>query len=124
MPAFEPSLFWKVCSQSGASWYYAGPTMHMLILETYKSFAEKPSIKLRFVANAAGPLLHSVAEDMAATFSAAAGRTCSIMPSYGMTECMPISSPPVGFALDKVGSSGQIVGPRCSIRDTTSGEER
>ena len=77
MPAFEPSLFWKVCSQSNATWYYAGPTMHMLILETYKSLEPKPSIKLRFVANAAGPLLHSVAEEMRDTFSAAAGRACS-----------------------------------------------
>lgn len=81
--------------------------MHILILETYKAMPTKPPIQLRFVANAAGPLLHSVAEDMMRTFSHGAGRDVSIMPSYGMTECMPVSSPPVGFRLEKVGSAGR-----------------
>ena len=117
MPVFEPSLFWKAAQSANATWYYAGPTMHMLILDSYKQAEPKPTISLRFVANAAGPLLHSVAADMRDTFSAAAGRFVSIMPSYGMTECMPISSPPVGFNLEKPGSSGQIVGPKCEIHD-------
>ena len=30
---------------------------------------------------------------------------------------MPISSPPVGYNLDRPGTSGQIVGPRCAILD-------
>ena len=91
MPFFEPSLFWKAAQSANATWYYAGPTMHMLILDSYKQADPKPTISLRFVANAAGPLLHSVAADMRDTFSAAAGRFVSIMPSYGMTECMPIN---------------------------------
>ena len=95
MPQFEPSLFWKTASTFGCTWYYAGPTMHMLVLDTYKALDPKPKIQLRFIANAAGPLLHSVAEDMRDTYSKGSGRFCSIMPSYGMTECMPISSPPV-----------------------------
>jgi len=95
MSQFEPSLFWKIASTFGCTWYYAGPTMHMLILDTYKLLEPKPKIRLRFIANAAGPLLHSVAQDMRDTYSKGSGHFCSIMPSYGMTECMPISSPPV-----------------------------
>ena len=44
------------------------------------------------------------------------------MPSYGMTECMPISSPPVGYNPDRPGTSGQIVGPMCQIQNG-NGEE-
>lgn len=91
--------------------------MHMLILDSFKAAAPKPSVSLRFVANAAGPLLHAIAEEMRDTYTAAAGHFVSVMPSYGMTECMPIASPPVGFNLEKPGSSGQIVGPRCQIQD-------
>ena len=91
--------------------------MHMLILDAFKAMVEKPKISLRFIANAAGPLLPSVAEDMRDTYSEARGSLCSIMPSYGMTECMPISSPPVGYNLDRPGTSGQIVGPFCQIQD-------
>lgn len=123
MPYFEPKLFWRVVSDFSCTWYYAGPTMHTMILDAYKAFAERPAISLRFIANAAGPLLPSVAEEMRDIYSEAAGGFCSIMPSYGMTECMPISSPPVGYNLDRPGTSGQIVGPRCSIRDGGSGEE-
>ena len=168
MPYFEPALFWKVVSDKSATWYYAGPTMHMLILDAYKvpsprhsphairpnprtplsaplpllrtrrdpsrhgaataeaeacaravwqAMSARPRISLRFIANAAGPLLPSVAQDMRDTYSAANGSFCSIMPSYGMTECMPISSPPVGYNLDRPGTSGQIVGPQCAILD-------
>ena len=124
MPYFEPKLFWTVASDFSCTWYYAGPTMHTMILEAYKAFpAPRPRISLRFIANAAGPILPTIAEEMRDTYSAAAGGFCSIMPSYGMTECMPISSPPVGYNLDRPGSSGQIVGPRCTIRDAASGDE-
>ena len=117
MPMFESNAFWNVVAAQKCTWYYAGPTMHMLILEAYKKFEPRPKISLRFIANAAGPLLPSVAEDMRDTYSAAAGGFCSIMPSYGMTECMPISSPPVGYNLDRPGTSGQIVGPMCQIQN-------
>lgn len=91
--------------------------MHMLILDTFKAMDVKPSLALRFIANAAGPLLPSVAEDMRETYSRALGSLCSLMPSYGMTECMPISSPPVGYTLSRPGTSGQIIGPQCQIHD-------
>jgi acyl-CoA synthetase (AMP-forming)/AMP-acid ligase II len=40
----------------------------------------------------------------------------SVLPSYGMTECMPISCPPVDYQLDRPGTSGRAVGPELSIR--------
>ncbi|EKX37087.1 hypothetical protein GUITHDRAFT_145316 [Guillardia theta CCMP2712] len=61
--------------------------------------------KLRMVANAAGGLLASLAERMRSELN------CTVLPSYGMTECMPISSPSSSYQLDRPGSSGQIVGP-------------
>ena len=32
-----------------------------------------------------------------------------------MTECMPISSPPLTYQLDRVGTSGKGVGPQLAI---------
>ena len=52
--------------------------MHMLILDAYKAMEPRPRISLRFIANAAGPLLPSVAEAMRDTYSVAAGGFCSI----------------------------------------------
>ena len=40
-----------------------------------------------------------------------------MLPSYGMTECMPISSPPVGYALERPGTSGLACGPELCIMD-------
>ena len=34
-----------------------------------------------------------------------------------MTECMPISSPPEDYKLERPGTSGQIVAPQCKIMD-------
>ena len=67
-----------------------------------------PTLSLRLVANAAGPLPHHVALSMRATY----GEACFVLPSYGMTECMPISSPPAEYTLDRPGTSGRVVGPQ------------
>lgn len=41
-----------------------------------------------------------------------------VLPSYGMTECMPIISPPQDFELSqRLGTSGVAVGPQLSILD-------
>ena len=42
-------------------------------------------------------------------------RGAVVLPSYGMTECMPISSPPLTYQLDRVGTSGKGVGPQLAI---------
>jgi acyl-CoA synthetase (AMP-forming)/AMP-acid ligase II len=73
---------------------------------------EMQSYPLKMIANAAGGLLPSLAQEMKDTFHAA------VLPSYGMTECMPISSPPANYALTKPGTSGVPVGPEVAILNT------
>lgn len=89
--------------------------MHQIILQTGKGMMtvkEMQSYPLKMIANAAGGLLPSLAQEMKDTFGAA------VLPSYGMTECMPISSPPANYALDKPGTSGVPVGPEVAILNT------
>ncbi|ORY48525.1 hypothetical protein BCR33DRAFT_847915 [Rhizoclosmatium globosum] len=40
-----------------------------------------------------------------------------VLPSYGMTECMPIATPPLTYNLEKPGTSGVSVGPEIVIKD-------
>ncbi|GKZ00275.1 hypothetical protein MPSEU_000980400 [Mayamaea pseudoterrestris] len=117
-PAFEPTLFWALLRNRAFNWYYAAPTMHNMILQTGKELLAgdatvvttlKP--KLRMIANAAGGLLPALAKELRETFGA------NVLPSYGMTECMPISSPPSNYALEKPGTSGVPVGPEVAIID-------
>jgi acyl-CoA synthetase (AMP-forming)/AMP-acid ligase II len=99
-----------------ATWYYAAPTMHHAILmEAERRPLPLPVASVRFIANAAGGLLPVLAESLRATFGAV------ILTSYGMTECMPISSPPQTYRLDPTGTSGIAVGPDIKIADTDDG---
>jgi len=68
------------------------------------------------IANAAGGLLPSLAARLRDTFGA------NVLPSYGMTECMPISSPPYSYELTKPGTSGVAVGPELRILNTVTME--
>jgi acyl-CoA synthetase (AMP-forming)/AMP-acid ligase II len=71
--------------------------------------SEVKKYKLKMIANAAGGLLPSLAVQLRDTFGA------HVLPSYGMTECMPISSPPANYDLSKPGTSGVPVGPQVAI---------
>jgi len=130
-PSFDPNIFWQLLLQQSFTWYYAAPTMHQLILQTGKlegyllnngnlphhhhtksrgsSRASGPPPRLRMIANAAGGLLPSLARELRQAFS------CHVLPSYGMTECMPITSPPATYQLEKPGTSGVSVGPEVAI---------
>ncbi|KAG7369620.1 AMP-binding enzyme [Nitzschia inconspicua] len=111
-PSFDADLFWSLLKRRSFNWYYAAPTMHQIILQTGKATIgedEIKSYKLKMIANAAGGLLPSLANEMRQTYAAA------ILPSYGMTECMPISSPPATYDLSKPGTSGVPVGPEVGI---------
>ena len=68
------------------------------------------------IANAAGGLLPSLAEKLRETFQA------NVLPSYGMTECMPISSPPADYDLSRPGTSGVPVGPEVAVLNTVTCE--
>ncbi|KAH0073264.1 acetyl-CoA synthetase-like protein, partial [Aureobasidium melanogenum] len=111
-PAFDANLFWDVVEDLQPTWYYASPSMHSVILEEGRN---RPSAlensKMRLICNAAGGLLPSLACTLRDTFK------CIVLPSYGMTECMPISSPPLDYQLDRSGTSGVSVGPDMAILD-------
>ncbi|THW02430.1 hypothetical protein D6D26_04305 [Aureobasidium pullulans] len=111
-PAFDANLFWDVVEDLQPTWYYASPSMHSVILEEGRN---RPSAlensKMRLICNAAGGLLPSLAITLRDTFK------CIVLPSYGMTECMPISSPPLNYQLDRSGTSGITVGPDMAILD-------
>jgi acyl-CoA synthetase (AMP-forming)/AMP-acid ligase II/acetyltransferase-like isoleucine patch superfamily enzyme len=108
-PSFDPQLFWQLLlgNDSDFTWYYAAPTMHQVLLASMPSGATP---RLRMIANAAGGLLPSLAQKLRKTFGGA-----NVLPSYGMTECMPISSPPYNYDLTKPGTSGVAVGPEICI---------
>lgn len=111
-PAFDPNLFWDVAETMGPTWYYASPSMHSLILEEAKN---RPNAlaksKIRLICNAAGGLLPALAVQLRDTFGSI------VLPSYGMTECMPISTPPVDYKLDRPGTSGISTGPGLTVLD-------
>ena len=122
-PAFDPSIFWSLLQKKAFTWYYAAPTMHQVILQTGRqpvddnsniTLEQQTNPKLRMIANAAGGLLPSLARELQKTFKA------NVLPSYGMTECMPISSPPYTYQLDKPGTSGVAVGPEIRILNLTT----
>ncbi|KAK3690498.1 hypothetical protein B0T22DRAFT_424389 [Podospora appendiculata] len=113
-PAFDPTLFWDVVEDVhlGPTWYYASPSMHQMILEQAGlRHGALAGSKMRLVCNAAGGLLPALAHRLRDTFR------CTVLPSYGMTECMPISTPPIDYKLDRPGTSGVAVGPELTILD-------
>ncbi|KAJ7607839.1 acetyl-CoA synthetase-like protein [Mycena polygramma] len=92
--------------------YYAAPTIHHAILTSQPAgIVPQRDLRIRMIANAAGGLLPSLAVSLKSTFEAV------ILPSYGMTECMPIASPPITYQLERPGCSGIACGPHLSIRN-------
>ncbi|KAK5164900.1 uncharacterized protein LTR77_009564 [Saxophila tyrrhenica] len=110
--AFDANLFWDCVEDYAPTWYYASPSMHQCILEAAEDRPEALSkSQIRLVCNAAGGLLPSLACRLRDTFD------CTVLPSYGMTECMPISTPPQDYLLDKPGTSGIGIGPEIAVLD-------
>ena len=111
-PSFDPSMFWDAVQSPHMTptWYYATPTMHQMILgeAEHRPDASKQSA-IQFICNAGAGLPPSLAGQLRDTFN------CVILPSYGMTECMPIAAPPKDYTLDRHGTSGRIVGPEVAI---------
>ncbi|KAK7062500.1 peroxisomal-coenzyme a synthetase [Favolaschia claudopus] len=115
---FDSIAFWTLSQQLQATWYYAAPTIHHAILTSKpESMVPSRDLRIRMIANAAGGLLPSLAVDLQTTFQA------TILPSYGMTECMPIATPPITYNLDRPGCSGIACGPHLSIRDPSDIEQ-
>ncbi|KAG7094544.1 putative NRPS-like protein biosynthetic cluster [Marasmius oreades] len=112
-PGFDAVAFWSISSKLRATWYYAAPTIHNAILSSQPNdIVPSRDLSIRMICNAAGGLLPSLALELKDRFSGAV-----VLPSYGMTECMPIASPPTTYQLDRTGCSGIPCGPHISIRD-------
>eukprot|EP00050_Salpingoeca_kvevrii_P009480 m.309267 g.309267 ORF g.309267 m.309267 type:complete len:1006 (-) comp22779_c0_seq1:116-3133(-) len=104
------------------SWYSAVPTLHLQILEYAEAFMRaqgggansRPCHCLRFVRNCSAALLPTVVQRLEAALG------CRVVPTYGMTECLPICS----NSLDgprKTGSVGPAAGPSvCILREDFS----
>lgn len=112
---FDAAMFWdELDSGAGFNWYYASPTMHESILLEGEQRPDSAR-KLRFICNAAGDLLPTTADKLRERFHA------TILPGYGMTECMPIAIPPLDYRLERRGASGRILGPDVRIIDDAGG---
>eukprot|EP00961_Rhodomonas_salina_P221626 2996613-Rhodomonas_salina.1 len=86
------------------------PTMHHMILAFRRGREDEiERYPLRFIANASGGLPEALADDLREEFE------CPVLPCYGMTECIPISSPPMLRTLPFPASSGKVLGPRLRI---------
>ncbi|KAG7445147.1 AMP-dependent synthetase and ligase [Guyanagaster necrorhizus] len=115
---FDAIAFWNLASQLHATWYYAAPTIHHAVLTSQPDYIDPDrDISIRMICNAAGGLLPSLAVELQNRFTKA-----TILPSYGMTECMPIASPPTTYRLERPGCSGIACGPYISIRDPYDSE--
>ncbi|TRM58785.1 hypothetical protein BD626DRAFT_437806 [Schizophyllum amplum] len=113
---FDAIEFWRLAIELKATWYYAAPTIHHAILTSRPDHVDPArDTQIRMICNAAGGLLPSLAVELKRYFPVAV-----VLPSYGMTECMPISTPPVTYQLERPGCSGIACGPYLSIRDPSN----
>jgi len=96
-------------SKPEPSWYSAVPTMHLQVLQYAQAVGpEKAKNSLQLIRNCSAALVPSVAEDMEKTLDVA------IMPTYAMTESMPICSNP-RYGVRKLRSVGPKAGPNMGI---------
>ncbi|KAJ3230322.1 GTPase-activating protein [Chytriomyces hyalinus] len=111
---FDPTRFWLLVNKYQPTWYFAVPTMHSAVLDEFTNGAWKGKGEqyFRMVGNSGSGLPDGLARQLNTVFSAA-----TILPSYGMTECLPIASPPLDYKLEKPGTSGLPVGPEVLIVD-------
>jgi len=94
------------------NWYSAVPTMHLQILQFAEEVAQEkgkpPENKLELVRNCSAALVPTVAAAMEEVLKVA------VMPTYAMTESMPICSNP-RYGKRKLRSVGPKAGPNMAI---------
>ncbi|MFT6736378.1 MAG: acyl-CoA synthetase (AMP-forming)/AMP-acid ligase II/acyl carrier protein [Kangiellaceae bacterium] len=105
--AFDPRAFFDaLAGKNGATWCYLVPTMWDMVVQYAKAQPElqrmKPWPQLRVIRSAGSELPHDLARKLADLF----GNAVSILPTYGMTEAMPVAAPPLSYRLARPGSVG------------------
>mmetsp|Transcript_35269 Transcript_35269/g.70052 ORF Transcript_35269/g.70052 Transcript_35269/m.70052 type:complete len:579 (+) Transcript_35269:30-1766(+) len=91
------------------TWYSAVPTMHLQVLNYAKEVGpEKAKNTLQLIRNCSAALVPSVSEELEKVMEV------SIMPTYAMTESMPICSNP-RYGKNKLRSVGPKAGPNMGI---------
>lgn len=88
-----------------------GPMWSMLVQHVTEQQIGIPRHHLRVLRSGAAPLPHAHAEALAELFG------CCVLPTYSMTECMPIAAPPLGYRLERPGSVGRPIGVKLTILD-------
>ncbi|XP_037033567.1 uncharacterized protein LOC119072448 [Bradysia coprophila] len=110
---FDPVLFCDILeSQTKPIWFYGVPSMQQNIIQvaTMRKLPSKCCDLVTKICNAGAGLAPALAKEIKSVFTQAV-----ILPSYGMTECMPICAPPIDYALELDGTSGQVIGPELAI---------
>ena len=96
-----------------ASWCYMVPSMWARVANHLEStLPAPPRTGLRVLRSGAAHLPHAEACRLVRLFAPGCThpKGVSMLPTYSMTECMPIASPPMGYALQKPGSVGFAIG--------------
>jgi acyl-CoA synthetase (AMP-forming)/AMP-acid ligase II/acyl carrier protein/dienelactone hydrolase len=122
--AFDPKAFFDhLAGPQGATWCYLVPAMWRMVLDFAGAHPElretRPWPRLRAIRSAGAELPETMAQDLLDLFGSAVG----ILPTYGMTEAMPIAAPPTSYRLERPGSVGYILSSTSvEIVDHTDGE--
>ena len=101
---FDASAWWRIVRDEGVTWCYMTPSMWSMILRATPAEPAAPPT-LRLLRSGAAPLPHALALRLVETFPSA-----HVLPTYSMTECMPIASPPANYGLSRPGAVGPPVG--------------
>lgn len=120
LSAFNGDAFVRALTSTTATrptWYSAVPTIHAVVLETFRAnFADNPqqlssAHSLRFIRSGAAALSDDLAQSLQQTFQ------CPIIPTYAMSEQMPITQ--CSLQSTKAGSVGVPVGVSLCVVSTS-----
>ncbi|KAJ7700217.1 hypothetical protein B0H14DRAFT_3651598, partial [Mycena olivaceomarginata] len=97
---------WGDCTQPSAPIFSGGSTIMCAGFDAMAFWT------LAVICRPAGIVPLARPSELNSTFDAV------ILPSYGMTECMPIATPPITYQLERPGCSGIACGPHLSVRES------
>merc|ERR1712232_278404 len=102
-PPFKPEDFVQLLGHSTVqpTWYSAVPTIHIAAYNYAKTLGGVPNNSLRFIRSGAAALSHEDACHLRDFWGV------PIIPTYSMSELMPISQPEQGYMLERPNAVGQ-----------------